>query len=167
MEPWRRIDSATPDEAGQLLGVCCGSTRWVESMIARRPFGSTGRLLAAADEVWRALSPDDWREAFSHHPKIGDRDLRQTRFASTRHLSEREQSGVAGAPDGVVEQLAEANREYEDRFGYIFIVCATGRSAAEMLVLLRSRLDNDPASEIQIASGEQAKITALRLSAIE
>jgi 2-oxo-4-hydroxy-4-carboxy-5-ureidoimidazoline decarboxylase len=167
MEPWRRLDSATPNQARQLLGVCCGSTRWVESMIARRPFGSTGRLLAAADEVWRALSPDDWREAFSHHPKIGDRDLRQTRFASTRHLSEREQSGVAGAPDDVVEQLAEANREYEDRFGYIFIVCATGRSAAEMLVLLRSRLVNDPASEIQIASGEQAKITALRLSAIE
>ena len=109
-------------------------------MIARRPFGSTGRLLAAADEVWRALSPDDWREAFSHHPKIGDRDLRQTRFASTRHLSEREQSGVAGAPDDVVEQLAKANREYEARFGYIFIVCATGRSAAEMLALLRSRL---------------------------
>jgi 2-oxo-4-hydroxy-4-carboxy-5-ureidoimidazoline decarboxylase len=167
MEPWRRIDSATPGEARQLLGVCCGSARWIESMIARRPFGSTGRLLAAADEVWRALSPDDWREAFSHHPKIGDRDLRQTRFASTRHLSEREQSGVAGAPDDVVEQLAKANREYEARFGYIFIVCATGRSAAEMLALLRSRLANDPESEIHVAAGEQAKITALRLSAIE
>ena len=167
MEPWRRIDSSTADEARQLLGVCCGSTRWIESMIARRPFGSTGRLLAAADEVWRALSPDDWREAFSHHPKIGDRDLRQTRFASTRHLSEREQAGVAGAPDDVVEHLDEANREYETRFGYIFIVCATGRSAAEMLALLRSRLGNDLTSEIRIAADEQAKITALRLRAVE
>ena len=167
MEPWRRIDSATPAEARQLLGVCCGSTRWIESMIARRPFGSTGKLLAAADEIWRGLSPDDWREAFSHHPKIGDRDLRQTRFASTRDLSEQEQAGVAGAPDDVIEELADANREYQTRFGYIFIVCATGRSAAEMLALLRSRLGNDPASEIQIASGEQAKITARRLSAIE
>lgn len=166
MEPWRRIDAATPGEARQLLEVCCGSTRWIESMIARRPFGSTGRLLAAADEIWRALSPDDWKEAFSRHPKIGDRDLRQARFASTRHLSDQEQAGVAGAPDDVIEELAETNRAYETRFGYIFIVCATGRSAVEMLALLRSRLGNDPASEIQIAAAEQAKITALRLSAI-
>jgi 2-oxo-4-hydroxy-4-carboxy-5-ureidoimidazoline decarboxylase len=166
MEPWQRVDSASPDDARRLLRVCCGSTRWVESMVARRPFGSTERLLRAADEAWRDLSPGDWQEAFSHHPKIGDRDLREARFAPTRHLSEREQAGVAGASDDLIDQLAGTNREYEARFGYIFIVCATGLTAGEMLERLRSRLTNDPAAEIHIAAAEQARITALRLGAI-
>lgn len=132
-------------------------------MIARRPFGSRDALLAAAREEWFALSPDDWREAFSHHPKIGDREALRARFPATRHLSEREQAGVSGASDDVLEALAEGNLAYEQKFGHIFIVCATGRSAEEMLAALRARLVNDVDTEIRLAAGEQAKITALRL----
>jgi 2-oxo-4-hydroxy-4-carboxy-5-ureidoimidazoline decarboxylase len=166
MEPWRRLDATTSEEARGLLTRCCGSSRWVDRMLACRPFGSRERLLASAREEWFALGQDDWREAFSHHPKIGDRESLQTRFAATRHLSEREQAGVASASDDVLDQLAHANRQYEERFGYIFIVCATGKRADEMLAQLLARLQNDPASEIRIAAEEQAKITALRLEAI-
>src|SRR6185436_1014222 len=100
---------------------------------------------------------------FAHHPKIGDRDSLRQRFARTAHLSEREQAGVDGASENVLEALAEGNREYERRFGHIFIVCASGKSADEMLELLGSRLPNPPDVEIRIAAEEQAKITDLRL----
>jgi 2-oxo-4-hydroxy-4-carboxy-5-ureidoimidazoline decarboxylase len=163
MESWHRLDHAPADEARRFLTSCCGSTRWVELMMARRPFGSADALQAAARDTWAAVSPDDWKEAFSHHPKIGERNLNQAKFAATRHLSAREQAGVDEAAADVLDNLAEANRAYEARFGYIFIVCASGKTAAEMLALVRTRLSNDPAMEIQIAAGEQAKITALRL----
>lgn len=167
MEPWQRVDSAAPDEARRLLSTCCGSTRWVEAMVERRPFGSMTALLTAAEDVWRNLSADNWKEAFAHHPRIGERDLQQARFASTAHLSAREQAGVSGASDEVITQLTEANREYEARFGYTFIVCASGLSAEEMLHRLRSRLGNDPATEIQVAAEQQSQITALRLRALQ
>jgi 2-oxo-4-hydroxy-4-carboxy-5-ureidoimidazoline decarboxylase len=167
MEPWQRLDSASPDEARRLLFLCCGSSRWVELMLTRRPFGSTDRLLAEAGEAWRLASAQDWKEAFSHHPRIGDRRARHARFAATRHLSRAEQAGVSAAPPQLVDELASANAAYEARFGYVFIVCATGRSAEEMLSLLRARLRNDPATEIEVAAGEQARITSLRLKAIE
>ena len=167
MEPWQRLDAATPEEARRLLFMCCGSTGWVEAMLARRPFGGTHALLEAADDAWRIQSAEDWKEAFSRHPKIGERNLQQDRFASTRHLSAAEQAGVAGAADQVRADLADANRVYETRFGYVFIICATGKSAAEMLTALRSRLSNDPATELRIAAREQALITAIRLRALE
>ncbi len=132
-------------------------------MLVRRPFGSRDALLACARAEWGALDDRDRREAFTHHPKIGDREALRQRFPSTHALSAREQAGVDGAPDAVLDALAEANRRYEERFGYIFIVCASGLSAGEMLAMLNARLDNDPGHEIQIAAGEQAKITALRL----
>ena len=166
MEPWQRLDAAPPDEARQLLFMCCGSSRWVELMLARRPFGSMARLLHAAEDAWRVVSPDDWKASFSHHPRIGDRGFGE-RFAETRHLSQAEQAGVSGASAEIIDALADANNAYEARFGYVFIVCATGRGAAEMLSMLRARLRNDPATEIQVAAGEQAKITALRLKAIQ
>jgi len=166
MESWQRLDRASPDEARALLFNCCGSTRWVALMVALRPFGGRDRLLGAAQDAWHAVSVDDWKEAFSHHPKIGDRDMLQAKFALTRHFSEAEQAGVSGASDDVLEALADANRAYEAKFGYVFIVCATGRTAAEMLALLRHRLANDPVTEIQIAATEQARITALRLQAL-
>ncbi len=178
MESWRRLDQADSDEARALLATCCGATRWVDEMLARRPFGSRHALLTAAHDVWWSLGPDDWREAFSHHPKIGDRDAPGTRStrnsrgtdvprrATVRTLSEREQAGVAGAPAAVLDALADGNQVYERRFGYIFIVCATGKSAQQMLALLRVRLDNDPAVELRIAAGEQEKITAIRLDAL-
>ncbi len=142
---------------------CCGSTRWVEAMLARRPFASKTALHQAAEEVWNALAREDWLEAFAAHPRIGDMTALRQKFAATADLCGTEQAGVAGAAEQMLRDLAEANQSYEERFGYIFIVCATGKTASEMLDLLRVRLNNDPETEITIAAGEQAKITRLRL----
>lgn len=131
--------------------------------MARRPYGDDERLFAAAREEWFALAPDDWREAFRHHPAIGDRESLRARFPHTAHLSAAEQRGVRDASDETLDALAEGNRTYEQKFGYIFIVCATGKSAAAMLASLRQRLNNDPSTELRIAAEEQAKITELRL----
>ena len=166
MESWQRLDLAAPDEARDLLRSCCGASAWVERMMARRPFASHDALMATARDEWFGLQRPDWLEAFGHHPKIGDRDSLRQRFARTAHLSEREQAGVDGASEDVLEALAAGNREYERRFGYIFIVCASGKSADGMLRLLRQRLPNPPDVEIRIAAEEQAKITALRLEKI-
>jgi 2-oxo-4-hydroxy-4-carboxy-5-ureidoimidazoline decarboxylase len=164
MEPWRRLDAADAPAARDLLRGCCGSTRWVERMVARRPFGDQPSLLRAARDEWFALAEADWREAFAHHPRIGGRDTLERRFAATRHLSEREQQGVQDAGADVLTRLADLNHVYQQTFGFIFIVCASGRSAAGMLTLLEARLGNDSATEIRIAAGEQADITELRLN---
>ena len=163
MESWRAID-ARPEAARELLQRACGSSRWIERMMARRPFGSDAALNAAAREEWFALDEADWLEAFSHHPKIGDRASLAARFPATHDLSAREQSAVDFAGARVLEELAQANADYLSKFGFIFIVCATGKSAVEMLQLLRDRLGNDRATELRIAAEEQAKITALRLA---
>jgi len=165
MEPWRRLDEAAASDARVWLRRCCGSTRWVEGMLARRPFGSNVALLGAARVVWNALDENDWLEAFAHHPQIGDRD-HAAAPADTREMSQREQAGVADARPGIRSALDEANREYALKFGYIFIVCAAGRSAESMLTDLRRRLQHDAATELQIAAEEQAQITALRLQAL-
>jgi 2-oxo-4-hydroxy-4-carboxy-5-ureidoimidazoline decarboxylase len=161
-----RLDRASADEARSLLSRCCAARRWVEAMLARRPFVSDARLLAIAREVWLGLGADDWREAFAHHPKIGDRAALAARFAATRELSLREQAGVRTAPDAVLDALERGNQIYQARFGYIFIVCATGKSADEMLSMLETRLTNPPEVEIRVAAEEQSQITALRLMQI-
>jgi len=158
MEPWRRLDLASPGEARTLLAGCCGSARWVDAMLARRPFGSMTALLESAASIWRGLSEADWLEAFSHHPKIGDK--------RAGGLAKREQSGVASASEEIARELADANREYKARFGYIFIVCATGKSAEAMLEALRDRLGNEADTELRIAAEEQLKITQLRLKGL-
>jgi 2-oxo-4-hydroxy-4-carboxy-5-ureidoimidazoline decarboxylase len=132
-------------------------------MIAARPFGSRDRLFACAEAAWRDLGSEDWREAFAAHPKIGDQAALRARFADTRQWAEGEQAGTLEATEATLAALAQGNQDYETRFGHIFIVCATGKSALEMLSLLRARLDNDPETELRIAAGEQAKITRLRL----
>lgn len=147
-----------------MLRTCCGSRRWVDGMLARRPFGTRERLLASAREVWFALDRDDWLEAFADHPRIGDREALRTRFAETRHLAAGEQSGVRGASDEVLDALARGNDAYLRKFGYIFIVCATGLSATAMLERLEARLSHGPDEELVIAAEEQAQITAIRLS---
>jgi 2-oxo-4-hydroxy-4-carboxy-5-ureidoimidazoline decarboxylase len=166
MDASTRLDQADLETARDLLARCCGATRWVDAMLARRPFGSDERLLLAAREIWFALDEADWREAFAHHPKIGDRQALRQRFPPTATLSAREQSGVDGAKDDVLGALEAGNRAYEERFGYIFIVCATGKSADEMLARLEARLPNPPQTEIRVAAEEQARITALRLLAV-
>ena len=132
-------------------------------MTGRRPFQATADLYDAAATIWRDLSHEDWKEAFSHHPKIGDVKSLREKFAATANWAEGEQAGVKEGEESVLHQLAEGNRLYESTFGYIFIVCATGKSADEMLAMLRGRLQNDPVNEIMIAGVEQEKITRLRL----
>ena len=163
MEPWRRLDESGDEDARALLATCCGARRWVERMNARRPFRDRDTLLAAARDEWLALEPADWLEAFTHHPRIGDRDALERRFAATAQLSGQEQAGINTAGADVLDALAAGNRAYEDRFGFIFIVCATGKRAEEMLGLLQARLENDRRTELRIAAEEQAKITEIRL----
>jgi len=145
---------------------CCGSTRWAREMAGARPFASVDALTAAADTIWAGLDRADWLEAFSAHPKIGAGLPAEAPSAkaggSGGDWSAAEQAGAASASRDVLARLTEANREYEARFGYIFIVCATGKSAEQMLQLLEGRLDNDPLIEVRVAAEEQRKITRLR-----
>jgi 2-oxo-4-hydroxy-4-carboxy-5-ureidoimidazoline decarboxylase len=164
MDALPRLNEMSAEAAQAELLRCCGSSRWAEALAAARPFADAAALYAAAESVWWELSPGDWREAFAHHPKIGDREALRARFASTAAWAAKEQAGALAAAEDVLDALAEGNRAYEERFGYIFIVCATGKTAAEMLALLRERLPNDPAKELLLAAGEQAKITRLRLA---
>lgn len=158
-----QLNSLPPNAVSGELGKCCGSGRWVEAMMKRRPFSTFDELCTIADEVWWKLPPEDWKEAFLHHPKIGGIESLKRKFAATKHWAESEQGSVNQASDEILNQLAEGNRLYEEKFGYIFIVCATGKSAAEMLALLNGRLKNNSEQEIKIAAGEQALITRIRL----
>lgn len=132
-------------------------------MIGCRPFQNKDKLFELAEKIWFALTRNDWLEAFSHHPKIGDTEALQKKFQQTQPWTENEQAGVKGASADALKDLAAGNRLYKDKFGYIFIVCATGKSADEMLALLKERLENDPEAELLIAAKEQNKITRLRL----
>lgn len=152
-----------PDIAREELQRCCGATRWVDKMLSGRPFDSVEQLLDEAERVWLSLNDEDCREAFAHHPKIGDLTSLRKKFASTAQWAAGEQAGVSSASEEVLIRLGGGNELYEQKFGYIFIVCATGKSAEEMCGLLYERLENNPAEEIRIAAGEQAKITRLRL----
>lgn len=142
---------------------CCGSSAWVQRMLPFIPADDMVELLEDAEEQWWLCSEGDWKEAFTHHPKIGDMDALKKKFASTSAWAVGEQGAVNSASEEVLEQLAEGNRLYEEKFGYIFIVCATGKTAREMLDLLQERLNNEPAEEIRIAADEQNKITQLRI----
>jgi 2-oxo-4-hydroxy-4-carboxy-5-ureidoimidazoline decarboxylase len=161
--PVQLLNNASPADAGELLRKCCGATGWVEAMVVRRPFASQEDLLSAADQLWWSLKEEDWLEAFRHHPVIGDIDSLRAKFANTRGWASNEQSGCLGADEEILQELARGNAEYKSKFGFIFIVCATGKSAEQMLSLLNERLPNEPVAELRIAAGEQAKITKLRL----
>jgi 2-oxo-4-hydroxy-4-carboxy-5-ureidoimidazoline decarboxylase len=146
------------------LRTCCGAKAWVQGMLSNFPVPDADTLMDDAKTVWFALAEDDWREAFRHHPKIGQdvESLRQ-KFASTAQWAAGEQRGVQAASDETLRALAAGNTEYEQKFGYIFIVFATGKTANEMLALLQARLLNKPDDEIREAAAEQDKITRLRL----
>jgi 2-oxo-4-hydroxy-4-carboxy-5-ureidoimidazoline decarboxylase len=164
MLPHAWLDSRSPEEAREALARCCGSRRWVAGMLDRRPFGSDAGLSAAAHAVWAALDRDDYLEAFSFHPAIGasiaDRDAKPK---TSLGWSKEEQSGVVSTDARIQLELQAANSAYRERFGFVFIICATGKSAKEMLGALRARLGNDPRMELALAAAEQAKITDLRL----
>lgn len=142
---------------------CCGSTAWVRTMTGRRPFANRERLLRAASEVWWRLDSTDWLEAFRAHPQIGQQKAVALISTQAQAWSAQEQSGMNRAGVGVTMALEEANQEYLAKFGYIFIVCASGKSADQLLSILKSRLANSPEAEIRVAAEEQDKITRLRL----
>lgn len=161
--PIGKLNHLSAEEARAALLACCGSTRWAEAVAALRPFWDVGQLLHIAGRVWGELPEEDWLEAFRAHPKIGEKRAERETGAEARAWSEGEQARAREASSETLDALAEANREYEERFGFIFIVCATGRSAEEMLAALRERLHNEPETELRVAAGEQWRITELRL----
>jgi 2-oxo-4-hydroxy-4-carboxy-5-ureidoimidazoline decarboxylase len=158
-----RWNELPADAAAREIMACCGSTAWAQAVADRRPFADEGALMHASDEIWSKLNTPDWMEAFSKHPRIGERKAPQLASERSAAWSAQEQQKVATAGEAVQLALAEANREYERRFNNVFIVCATGKSAPEILEILRRRLRNNPADELLEAAEEQRRITNLRL----
>ena len=152
-----------PDQARGLFAECCGSAKWTNGMTAKRPFHTRENVFKAAEEVADSLDTQDWLEAFAHHPRIGEKAASAPSKGAAAEWAAKEQSGVDAAANELKAELMNANQEYELRFGYIYIVCATGKSAEEMLKIARERLANDETKELKVAAGEQRKITRLRL----
>ena len=157
------LNALGPAEAEQALLQCCGSSRWAREVAASRPYENVELLIAQANEIWWSLQSDDWLEAFRSHPKIGEKKAAEAVSDQSRQWSGQEQSGVRQASQETVDSLATLNRIYEEKFGFIFIICATGKTSEEMLAALRERLENDATRELIIAAAEQGKITELRL----
>jgi 2-oxo-4-hydroxy-4-carboxy-5-ureidoimidazoline decarboxylase len=158
---WNRLPL---DEAVREILPCCSSKAWAAGMAARRPFSDVTTLLAASEETWSNLSAADWMEAFRGHPRIGESLATPSLSDQSATWSVLEQKNVAAAGDAVKIALAEANREYEQRFRNTFIVCATGKSAPEILEILRRRLQNDGPTELRQAAEQQRQITRIRLT---
>jgi 2-oxo-4-hydroxy-4-carboxy-5-ureidoimidazoline decarboxylase len=157
------LNSLDPGALRESLGRCCGAGAWIEKMLSVFPVSGKDVVFAEAEKVWYSCAEKDWREAFDHHPRIGDLEGLKKKFAATGQWAAGEQAGVQDASEKVLEELASGNKAYEEKFGYIFIVCATGLPAASMLSQLEERLGNSPELEILIAMGEQNKITRIRL----
>lgn len=157
------IDDVNEAKATEMLRSCCGASRWIAGMVKRRPFRTPDVALRVANEVWGTLEEKDWIEAFDHHPRIGGTKgtLAQDRRGS--FWSEQEQSGAKAAPNDVKSELQQVNENYERRYGFIYIVSATGKTAEEMLADAQSRMHNDKTTELRIAAEEQRKIMELRL----
>lgn len=150
-----QLNGLSTIDASDRLRECCASSRWVERMVKARPFATAENMLEEADRAWKSTTPADWREAFAGHPRIGER--------GTSAWSAKEQDKAGRSDAHVRARIAELNREYEERFGHIYIVCATGRSGVEILDDLLARMGNDAEHELQVAAREQHRITRLRL----
>ena len=156
------LNALAPEDAHAALLKCCASLKWATAMVNARPFATDVALLEEADRIWFSLDQQDWLEAFAGHPRIGDRAKAEN--ASTAKWSSQEQAGMGGASDTLASALSEGNRAYEARFGYVFLICATGRRAQDMLSSLHERLHNTPEQEMRNAGEQQALITRLRLA---
>jgi len=162
-----RWNAAPLEDAEKQILACCGSMAWAHGMASQRPFEDEAALIAASDAMWRSLSESAWMEAFNSHPRIGESSTSDHSAPPSPSLSSswsmQEQKEVANASDAVKIALAEGNREYEQKFGRIFIVRAAGKSAAELLEILRRRLHNDSRTELHKAAEQQRQITQVRL----
>jgi OHCU decarboxylase len=157
------LNSLPPSEAESLFRDCCGSNAWARKMAAARPFDDLDHLIFNAESIWHDLGKNDWLEAFAAHPRIGAKKAAPAQGERAATWSKGEQARVDEATDRVREELAEANELYFEKFGYIFIVCATGKSADEMLAICLARMSNSPKEELPFAAEEQRKITEIRL----
>ena len=158
------INDLSIEQAKLAFASCCSSESWINAMVAARPFSNDKNLHQKALDLWAVLSEADYLQAFEGHPQIGDVNSLRRKYASTKGLASNEQSGVNSADEQTLLELARKNDEYFAKNGFIFIVFATGKSAAEMLEILNARLPNDRETEIQNAAIEQSKITALRIN---
>ncbi|MGA2050006.1 MAG: 2-oxo-4-hydroxy-4-carboxy-5-ureidoimidazoline decarboxylase [Terracidiphilus sp.] len=159
LSAWNKADEEAALDA---MLACCGARRWATAMLALRPIANIVDLSAAADRIWSTMEEPDWMEAFACHPRIGERNAVQASRKSAA-WSQQEQLSAGNAAERVLEELAAGNLLYEQRFGFTYIVCATGRSAEEMLAILNRRLDNDRADELREAAEQQRQITQIRL----
>jgi 2-oxo-4-hydroxy-4-carboxy-5-ureidoimidazoline decarboxylase len=160
---WNELDA---EAAAREVLPCCGSLGWAEGLTAKRPFAQAQELSEASDAVWAGLTEDDWREAFDSHPRIGQSHARAATAESLAWSAQEQRAAVTqeGTPDEAAKlALAAANRQYEERFGRIFIVCASGKSSAEILAILQQRMNNTAAAEMLEAAEQQRQITQLRL----
>jgi len=156
---WNR---ASVSEALDAMIACCGARRWAAAMVASRPIASVQELSATADRIWDKMQEADWLEAFACHPRIGEHKAANASKKSAA-WSKQEQSSASTAREQVLEELAAGNTIYEERFGFTYIICATGKSAEEMLTILNRRLDSDRAVELREAAEQQRQITQIRL----
>lgn len=157
------LNSLSPSEAEAEFLKCCGSREWARRVTAERPFADLDDLIAKSERFWWSLEPNEWLAAFHSHPKIGEQKAAAPTAAAAQQWSADEQSGIRYSAPQTIDDLAQLNREYDEKFGFIFIVCASGKSSQEMLSILRDRLGNDADDELRNAAAEQAKITQLRL----
>ncbi len=157
------LNAMDEPSARQALENCCGSSTWVRRMLSRRLFSDDAAVFAAAAEIAESLEEADWLEAFAAHPLIGDIESLRKKYAATKELAAGEQAGVSGASDATLNELALFNRQYAERFDFIFIVFATDRTAEELLTIIKGRINNSRDEEVKNAAAEQLKITRLRL----
>ncbi len=164
VEGLRLLNALLEEDAVAALHHCCGAASWARAMAATRPFADAEKLRLVAEKCFAEMKREDWLESFRAHPRIGEKKSGAAADSSAEAVwSEREQAGVRGADAAILQELAEANRAYEARFGHIFIVCATGKTPGEMLASCKQRLVNDPEKEIGVAADEQRRIAHLRL----
>jgi len=156
---WNR---AVGDDALTGMIACCGAKRWASAMVDQRPFASIEDLSEAADRAWSEMQVEDWLEAFACHPRIGERKAVHASAQSVA-WSRQEQASAASASEGILSELTEGNALYAERFGFTYIVCATGKSAEEMLAILRQRLASDRDTELREAAEQQRQILQIRL----
>jgi OHCU decarboxylase len=159
------LNELPPSEAESVFLDCCGSREWASQMAGARPFPMVEQMFEAAENIWEALPPADWLEAFAGHPKIGSKKPAGRKRRASEWSAE-EQSGVDVSDPNVRKQFAEMNRLYHEKFGFIFIVCASGKSADEMLAIVKARIRNSVETELRLAAEEQKKITEIRLAKV-
>jgi 2-oxo-4-hydroxy-4-carboxy-5-ureidoimidazoline decarboxylase len=158
-----KINTASLEQVYQLFESCCCAPNWIESMISQRPFHDQATLFNASEKSFLSLKEEDYLTAFLGHPQIGNLETLAKKYANTSSTAGHEQSGMSAADKSILEEMQQLNIDYLQKFGFIFIVCASGKSASEMLDLIKSRINNDRQRELIIAGQEQAKITQIRL----